>query len=232
MVQIRKSLILDEKWKNLFSLLNVSKHENGYYHVLLPHGKKEKIHRVITGALPGQIVDHINGMFWDNRECNLRICNHSQNLQNRKKIKKECTSTYKGVWVCKKSGKYSAGITCNYISYKLGYYESEIEAAYAYNVACKVLHKEFAILNDLAFSDKMIDEKVMKKLLQPKKEKTSIFRGVSKHRSGKWYACISHNGQPTKRIGLFVDEIDAAKAYNKAALELHGEFAKLNIIED
>jgi hypothetical protein len=33
-------------------------------------------------------------------------------------------------------------------------------------------------------------------------------------------------------LGLFKTEIDAALAYNKKALELYGDNAKLNIIED
>jgi hypothetical protein len=34
----------------------------------------------------------------------------------------------------------------------------------------------------------------------------------------------------TKHIGYFEDLIEAAKAYNEAALKYHGEFAKLNEI--
>lgn len=44
-----------------------------------------------------------------------------------------------------------------------------------------------------------------------------------------WKATISINGRP-KHIGGFTNEIDAAKAYNEAALKYHGEFARLNKI--
>jgi hypothetical protein len=59
----------------------------------------------------------------------------------------------------------------------------------------------------------------------------SRFRGVSfNKRAGKWYSSIRFTG---KRIwlGLFVNEIDAAKAYDNAAREYHKDFARLNFPE-
>ena len=56
----------------------------------------------------------------------------------------------------------------------------------------------------------------------------SGFKGVfwSKRRS-KWYAQIK-KGRTRCHIGQFDDPIDAAKAYDAKAVELHGEFAHLN----
>ncbi len=56
---------------------------------------------------------------------------------------------------------------------------------------------------------------------------SSIYKGVSLHRDGKFQASI---GYVNRRIyiGLFTGEVEAAKAYDRAAIELYGIFASLN----
>ena len=57
---------------------------------------------------------------------------------------------------------------------------------------------------------------------------SSRFKGVSFHRSsGKWIASICCGGK-WMYLGSFDDEIEAAKAYDRKARELFGEFAYLN----
>lgn len=59
---------------------------------------------------------------------------------------------------------------------------------------------------------------------------TSKYRGVSWYsRDKRWVARIG-NGGTQKTLGWFRDEIEAALAYNKAAIERYGEFANLNKI--
>lgn len=56
------------------------------------------------------------------------------------------------------------------------------------------------------------------------------FKGVSRRRGGTWVARIVVARKPTV-LGLFTSPVDAAKSYDASALELFGEFAKLNFPE-
>jgi hypothetical protein len=59
----------------------------------------------------------------------------------------------------------------------------------------------------------------------------SGFNGVSWNiRNKKWVAQIACNNQKI-HIGFFNEPIEAAKAFNEAALKYHGEFAHLNKID-
>ena len=58
----------------------------------------------------------------------------------------------------------------------------------------------------------------------------SKYKGVRAKRE-KWQAGICVDGK-YKNLGIYVDQVSAAKAYNKAALELFGEFAKINNFEE
>lgn len=65
----------------------------------------------------------------------------------------------------------------------------------------------------------------------PIKNTTSIYKGVYwSKKAGKWIAQIHHNYKK-KRIGTFECEHEAAEAYNKAAKEIHGDFAYINEIK-
>lgn len=59
---------------------------------------------------------------------------------------------------------------------------------------------------------------------------TSRFKGVSlEHRTGKWVAYINVDGV-RRSLGTHVTEKEAAVAYNQAAINLHGEFALVNLV--
>jgi len=60
--------------------------------------------------------------------------------------------------------------------------------------------------------------------------RTSKYKGLCHNkRHNRWIAYITLN-RKTYHLGYFDDEIEAAKAYNEKAKELHGEFARLNKI--
>lgn len=57
------------------------------------------------------------------------------------------------------------------------------------------------------------------------REMYSAHKGVTWHKAGKrWMAQINANGKH-HYLGLFASELDAANAYEKASVRLHGEFA-------
>lgn len=117
------------------------------------------LHRLITNCPRNMMIDHINGNGLDNRRCNLRIVTRSQNLMNSKKPEGEHTSQYKGVcltkWgkVSKKTGiqkyKWRTEIRKDTKGILIGYFETEIEAALAYNQKAIELFGEFAKLNEV-----------------------------------------------------------------------------------
>lgn len=58
---------------------------------------------------------------------------------------------------------------------------------------------------------------------------SSIFKGVCWSKScNKWVASIACN-QKKHHLGCFNSEIDAAKSYDDKALQLYGEFARINL---
>ncbi len=60
---------------------------------------------------------------------------------------------------------------------------------------------------------------------------TSGYKGVAWSKAArKWRAQIGINGEH-RYLGVFQDPADAARAYDAAAIELHGPFARLNFPE-
>ncbi len=101
-------------------------------------------------------VDHHNSNKLDNRRDNIDISTSQENGANimkpkRKSANKKATSRYKGVNFDKASGKWRARITHGYQTTSLRYYESEQEAAIAYDLAAIDYFGNFAKLN---FPDK------------------------------------------------------------------------------
>ena len=61
------------------------------------------------------------------------------------------------------------------------------------------------------------------------KSSTSQYKGVSWNKQlKKWSANYKINSEQI-RLGVFSDEIDAANAYDKATVELHGSYHKKNL---
>ena len=108
--------------------------------------KIEYLHRVIMEPKKGLVVDHKNGDKLDNRRDNLRIATHWQNSCNKPK-RQNTLSRFNGVTLDKRCGRWEGQIYCNGKRIRLGRFDSEIEAARAYDAAARTYHGEFARLN-------------------------------------------------------------------------------------
>ena len=118
----------------------------------LTNGKKEKrkniqMHHLVIDVPPGMFCDHINHNGLDNREANLRAVTHTQNVWNRRKFKPYSRSKYKGVDWANDMKRCRARIRVNGKRMYLGSFESELDAAKAYDQAAQKYHGEFAALN-------------------------------------------------------------------------------------
>jgi hypothetical protein len=91
-------------------------------------------------------------------------------------------------------------------------------------------HKDFNGLNNQKNNLRIATSSQNMAHRTPKAGSTSKYLGVywSAH-CNKWRAQMSKN-RKRKHLGLFETEEQAALAYNKAAMQLHGEFANLNTI--
>lgn len=108
------------------------------------------MHCVISGRM-GLIglIDHKDRNRLNNQRGNLRVATRSQNGAN-SNISSNNTSGFKGVCWVTKDQKWKASIQFHSRRLHLGYFDSPIEAAKAYNRAAVRLFGEFASLNQIA----------------------------------------------------------------------------------
>lgn len=112
-----------------------------------PNGVRKQttvgLSRSIMGEPFGMKVDHENHDTLDNRRCNLRVCNNSQNLMNRKGANENSTSGIRGVAWHKASGKWSARIGSGQTEKWLGTFVNKEDAISAYAKANRNYFGEF-----------------------------------------------------------------------------------------
>lgn len=106
------------------------------------------MHREILSVPTGMFPDHIDGNGLNNQRVNLRVCTHKQNSYNQAG-KRGGSSRYKGVSWNKggRKGKWQTEIKIGDQRIYLGKFDSEIEAAKAYDAAARKHFGEFARCN-------------------------------------------------------------------------------------
>lgn len=90
----------------------------------------------------------------------------------------------------------------------------------------EVDHRDHDGLNNLGDNIRTCNHSENRRNCPVSRSNTSGYKGVSLL-EGRWRAQIQIGGQ-TRHLGYFDQAIDAAKEYDRAAIELFGNFAKLN----
>ncbi len=123
--------------------------KNGIFYATSTLHKNIHMHRLILDVTNRfDFVDHINHDGLNNCRSNLRVVNNKENMYN-SKSRKNTSSKFKGVHWNKEKQRWTSQITADKKTIHVGHFKSEIEAAIAYNEKAKILHGQFAFLNEL-----------------------------------------------------------------------------------
>lgn len=233
-----KVLVDDEdyEWLVNFGPWYIRETKRVNYAVTTVKNKKSRnpMHRVIMKKYYVESslqVDHIDNDGLNNQKNNLRYATKRQNRHNsRKETGENLTSIYKGV---KKIGENSfyASVIKDSKQITINSFRTEREAAIAYDIKAREVFGEFSYKN-IPDATKEEINKVSLEMCRTKHLRTtaSKYRGISKYKGNKWRAVI-HIKCKRFHLGIFNNEEEAALAYNKKAIELLGDKAKLNIID-
>lgn len=108
--------------------------------------KMVRLHNLIMTPPTGLVVDHINGDKLDNRRENLRVCTIRENSLNAvKKSYPNLKTQFKGVHRLP-SGRWGAQCSAHKPRW-IGSYDTQEDAAKAYDSVASIAYGEFAKLN-------------------------------------------------------------------------------------
>lgn len=193
---------------------------------------RTSLHRYIMGCVygDGNKVDHIDRNTFNNSRSNLRITDNTGNNRN-KSIQRNNTTGYKGVHP-REDGKFYASIRIDGKGKHLGVYSSKEECARVYDMVALKLYKEFACTNFPieSYSLDEIEQTYIHVMSISKRKSASGYKGVFKNKNS-WEAQIYYDGK-ARHIGMYYTPEEAARAYDKKALELGRDISKLNFPEE
>lgn len=113
-------------------------------------GKQYYLHRVVWALYykewPTKAIDHRDQNPFNNTISNLRSCNYQENNRN-KSSDKDAVSSFKGVYWHKGGKKWNAAAKVDGKQVHLGVFNTELEAAAAYDNFAQKHYGEFAHLN-------------------------------------------------------------------------------------
>lgn len=186
--------------------------------------RRKLMHSFLTGY---KITDHIDGNGLNNKRCNLRECTFRQNTQNQRR-RFDSTTGYKGVAWSERDKIYYVQICVDGKRLWGGQFSNPVSAAEKYNSMALELFGEFAKINEISDSDRLLWGFENRK--GKARKSTTGYRGVYVvGRYNNILARVVHK-RKTYRLGFFESLESAAIAYNNKAVELKGSLAMLNVI--
>lgn len=151
LTQGRFAMVDDGDYEKLNQFRWYANYQHNNWYAIRRDGKEKiKMHRAIMDCKKGdgKILDHIDHNGLNCQRNNMRFCTSSGNAKNVSKQKNK-SSKYLGVYLCRRNKNWKAAIRNNRNRIHLGVFQTEADAAKAYNKAAKIYHGEFANLNQI-----------------------------------------------------------------------------------
>lgn len=132
-------------WNSRYAGKAVGSPAGGGYLSTVVYGKRMMVHRIAwllhnQKPIPeGHQIDHIDGNRLNNKASNLRLCTPSQNQYN---VDRSSSNKLRGAFFHKRNRKWQSSIRVH-----LGSYDTEEEAAKAYESFAKYIHDNFYLPN-------------------------------------------------------------------------------------
>ena len=187
--------------------------------------KRSSMHIMLMGSniKDGYEIDHEDRNKLNNQKSNLRICTRAQNQHNTKK-KSNTKNNYKGVNYVKRLNLYQSRCRMFGQDHFLGYFKSEIAAAYAYNKKSYELSPEFVLLNNFDIPNEELGKILEKdRAILKRSEHISKYKHIYWSSSKQnWEIKIRFRGR-YEHLGNFVNEEEALTSVKIAWFLFNGE---------